>query len=98
MTVAGIELELDGINPAKKWAEQQNNFKRRVRQQAPMQAQTKNLAAKVDTNVIEGVVASLPLKRMGEAKEIASVVLFLASDLAAYVTGQVVGVDGGMAM
>ena len=51
MTVAGIELELDGINPAKKWAEQQNSFKKRVRQQAPMQAQTKYLAAKVDTNL-----------------------------------------------
>src|SRR5882724_102399 len=32
-TVAGIELELDGINPAKKWAEAQNGFKKRVRQQ-----------------------------------------------------------------
>src|SRR5215467_8159411 len=51
MTVAGMELELDGINPAKKWAEAQNNFKKRVRQQAPMQAQTKYLAAKVDTNL-----------------------------------------------
>jgi len=51
MTMAGMELELDGINPAKKWAEAQNNFKKRVRQQAPMQAQTKYLAAKVDTNL-----------------------------------------------
>src|ERR1700756_371470 len=51
MTMAGMELELDGINPAKKWAEAQGNFKRRVRQQAPMQAQTKYLAAKVDTNL-----------------------------------------------
>jgi len=44
------------------------------------------------------VTASLPLKRVGEAKEIASAVLFLASDLAGYITGQVLGVDGGMAM
>src|SRR5262249_4166210 len=51
MTMAGMELELDGINPAKKWAEAQNSFKKRVRQQAPMQAQTKYLAAKVDTNL-----------------------------------------------
>ena len=50
-TVAGIELEMDGINPARKWAEAQNSFKRRVRQQAPMQAQTKYLVAKVDTNL-----------------------------------------------
>jgi 3-oxoacyl-[acyl-carrier protein] reductase len=57
-----------------------------------------DMAAKVDPKVIEGVVQSLPLKRMGEAKEIAASVLFLASDLAAYITGQVLGVDGGMAM
>jgi hypothetical protein len=50
-TVAGIELELDGINPAKKWAEAQNVYKKKIRQQAPMQAQTKYLAAKVDTNL-----------------------------------------------
>ena len=57
-----------------------------------------DMAAKVDPKVIEGVVHSLPLKRMGEAKEIAASVLFLASDLAGYITGQVLGVDGGMAM
>ena len=57
-----------------------------------------DMAAKVDPKVIEGVVHSLPLKRMGEAKEIAATVLFLASDLAGYITGQVLGVDGGMAM
>jgi 3-oxoacyl-[acyl-carrier protein] reductase len=57
-----------------------------------------DMAAKVDPKVLEGVVNSLPLKRMGEAKEIAAAVIFLASDLAAYITGQVLGVDGGMAM
>jgi len=56
MTMAGMELEMDGINPAKKWAEAQNNFKKRVKQQAPMQAQTKYLAAKVDTN-LEGLAS-----------------------------------------
>jgi 3-oxoacyl-[acyl-carrier protein] reductase len=57
-----------------------------------------DMAAKVDPKVVEGVTASLPLERIGEAKEVAGAVLFLASDLAAYVTGQVLGVDGGMAM
>jgi len=57
-----------------------------------------DMAAKVDPKVIEGVVQSLPLRRIGEAREIAAAVLFLASDLAGYITGQVVGVDGGMAM
>jgi hypothetical protein len=50
-TVAGIELELDGINPSRKWAEAQNGYKKKVRQQAPMQAQTKYLATRVDTNL-----------------------------------------------
>jgi hypothetical protein len=50
-SVAGMELELDSINPAKKWAEAQSAFKRHVNQQAPMLAQTKYLVAKVDTNL-----------------------------------------------
>lgn len=53
-SVAGIELELDGINPGRKWADAQNSYKKRVRQQAPMQAQTKHLVVRVDTD-LEGV-------------------------------------------
>jgi hypothetical protein len=50
-TVAGMELELDGVNPARKWAEAQNNHRRRVQQLAPTEAQTKFLAAKADTDL-----------------------------------------------
>ena len=39
----------------------------------------------------------IPLKRFGETKDIAEAVAFLASDEAAYITGQVLQVDGGMA-
>ena len=40
--------------------------------------------------------AAIPLKRMGTAQEIADAVAFLASDRAAYITGQVLAVNGGM--
>lgn len=42
--------------------------------------------------------AGIPLGRFGTAEDIANVTLFLASDLSAYVTGQVIGVDGGLYM
>lgn len=46
----------------------------------------------------EAVISQIPLKRAGEPKDIAEVVAFLASDKAAYITGQVISVDGGMAI
>ena len=50
-TVAGMELELDGVNPARKWAEAQGGHRRRVEQLAPAEAQTKYLAAKIDSDL-----------------------------------------------
>ncbi|MFN3304530.1 MAG: glucose 1-dehydrogenase [Roseateles sp.] len=44
----------------------------------------------------EAAVASIALGRAGRPEDVADVVLFLASDLSRYVTGQVLGVDGGM--
>jgi 3-oxoacyl-[acyl-carrier protein] reductase len=41
-------------------------------------------------------LAGVPMGRVGTADEVAKVALFLASDLASYVTGQIIGVDGGM--
>jgi 3-oxoacyl-[acyl-carrier protein] reductase len=44
----------------------------------------------------KGILAQIPMKRMGSAEEVASVALFLASDLSTYVSGQVVSVCGAM--
>ncbi|MBQ8592173.1 MAG: 3-oxoacyl-[Lachnospiraceae bacterium] len=46
----------------------------------------------------EATVAQIPLKRVGQPKDIAEMVAFLASDKASYITGQVISVDGGMAI
>lgn len=48
--------------------------------------------------VKENIMAQIPLKSFGETTDVANVVAFLASDEARYITGQVISVDGGMAM
>jgi NAD(P)-dependent dehydrogenase (short-subunit alcohol dehydrogenase family) len=46
----------------------------------------------------EEVLGSVPLKRYGTAEEIAGAAVYLASDAAAYVTGAVLPIDGGIGM
>lgn len=48
--------------------------------------------------VKEGILTKIPLGRIGQPDDIAQAVLFLASDLSCYITGQVLAVDGGMVM
>lgn len=57
-----------------------------------------DMTAVLSDKVREQLVGAIPLGRMGEPEDVANAVLFLVSDAAAYITGQVVNVDGGMVM
>jgi 3-oxoacyl-[acyl-carrier protein] reductase len=46
----------------------------------------------------EAILSMIPLERKGETQEIADAVAFLASEQASYITGQVIGIDGGITM
>ena len=59
---------------------------------------TTELTADLPDAIKEGVKAQTPLGRFGEPQEIAAAVVYLASREASYVTGQVLGVDGGLVM
>jgi len=57
-----------------------------------------DMTANMPQTVKENVNNLVPLKRMGTADEVANIVLFLASDMSSYITGEVIRVDGGMCM
>ena len=48
--------------------------------------------------VKDEIAKNIPLKRMGETKDVANLVKFLSSEESSYITGQVINVDGGMVM
>ena len=57
-----------------------------------------DMTASLSDNVKEAMLSQIPLGRAGTPTDVAEVILFLASDSAAYITGQVIHVSGGMYM
>ena len=57
-----------------------------------------DMTASLPENARTALLSSIPVGRLGAAEEVAKAVAFLASDDAAYVTGQVLAIDGGMSM
>lgn len=53
-----------------------------------------DMVASLPESMIEPLIKTIPLGRIGEPNDIANAFLFLASDMASYITGQVLGVDG----
>lgn len=55
-----------------------------------------DMTAVLSEDIKHAIIDSVPLKRMGCVEDIANAAVFLASDKASYITGQVISVDGGM--
>ena len=56
------------------------------------------LTGSLPEGIKEQILGQVPVGRFGEVEEVAEVIAFLASDSAAYITGQTIAVDGGMVM
>ena len=57
-----------------------------------------DMTAVLNEEIRKGALSQIPLARFGQTEEIASTVAFLSGPSAAYITGQVIAVDGGMSM
>jgi len=57
-----------------------------------------DMTDKLSDKVKAGAVEAIPMKRMGKPEDIAHMAVFLASDNAGYITGEVIRIDGGIAM
>lgn len=55
-----------------------------------------DMVAALPEPVVQGLLANIPIRRIGQPQDIANAFLYLASDLATYVTGEILSVDGAM--
>jgi 3-oxoacyl-[acyl-carrier protein] reductase len=54
------------------------------------------VSGKTENEVLDGFAADAPMKRLGDPRELADTIVWLASDRASYITGQTILVDGGV--
>ena len=85
------------IGMTKTWARELGKYQIRVNAVAPGFILTE-MVLKMPENVLAGMAANAPLKRLGKPEEIANVYAWLASDEASYVHGAVISVDGGIVL
>jgi 3-oxoacyl-[acyl-carrier protein] reductase len=83
------------IGMTKVWARELGRAGIRVNAVAPGFTATEMVAA-MPENILEGMRARTPLGRLGDPRDIANAYLFLASDEASFITGDVLRVDGGI--
>jgi 3-oxoacyl-[acyl-carrier protein] reductase len=83
------------IGMTKVWARELGRYNVRVNAVAPGFTATEMVAA-MPENILDGMKSHTPLGRLGEPRDIANAYLFLASDEAAFITGAVLRVDGGI--
>ncbi len=82
------------IGMAKTWAREFGRFGIRVNSVCPGMIDT-DILSDIPEKVLDGILAKIPLGRLGHASEIASTYAFLASDEASYINGAVIEVGGG---
>lgn len=83
------------IGGTRNLARELSNYNIRVNCIAPGVIDT-DMGGKIEENLKNEVLSKIIMKRFGKPEEIANVSAFLASDMASYMTGQIIRVDGGM--
>ena len=56
------------------------------------------MTEKLNQEQVTGILNKIPMKKLGEPKDIANIAAFLSSDEASYITGQTFHINGGMLM
>jgi 3-oxoacyl-[acyl-carrier protein] reductase len=83
------------IGMTKVWARELGRYNVRVNAVAPGFTATE-MVMQMPEKILEAMKARTPMRRMGEPRDIANAYLFLASEEAAFITGDVLRVDGGI--